>query len=81
MVYFLHMKLSETLRERGYVYQYSTESLEELTDGVKRTVYLGIDPSADSLHVGNLQPMLVLRRFLEDGQSHSCGRWWYRHDR
>lgn len=60
-------KLSDTLRERGYVYQYSTETLEEITDGPKRTVYLGIDPSADSLHVGNLQAMLVLRRFLEDG--------------
>lgn len=60
-------KLSEVLRERGYVHQHSSETLEELTDGTKRTVYLGIDPSADSLHVGNLQAMLVLRRFLEDG--------------
>src|SRR5580693_1763534 len=60
-------KLSQTLRERGYVYQFSAEKLEEITDGEKRTVYLGIDPSADSLHVGNLQAMLVLRRFLEDG--------------
>ena len=33
----------------------------------KRVVYLGIDPSADSLHVGNLVGLLVLRRFLEDG--------------
>lgn len=60
-------KLSEVLRERGYVHQHSSETLEELADGQKRTVYLGIDPSADSLHVGNLQAMLVLRRFLEDG--------------
>lgn len=49
------------------MHQHSSETLEELTDGQKRTVYLGIDPSADSLHVGNLQAMLVLRRFLEDG--------------
>ncbi len=60
-------KLSEILRERGYVHQHSSETLEEITDGVKRTVYLGIDPSADSLHVGNLVGLLVLRRFLEDG--------------
>jgi tyrosyl-tRNA synthetase len=60
-------KLSETLRERGYAYQFSAERLEEITDGPKRTVYLGIDPSADSLHVGNLVGLLVLRRFLEDG--------------
>ncbi len=61
-------KLSEVLRERGYVYQHSSETLEEITDQPqKRTVYLGIDPTADSLHVGHLQAMLVLRRFLDDG--------------
>jgi tyrosyl-tRNA synthetase len=61
------MKLSEVLKERGYVHQHSSKTLEEITDGGKRTVYLGIDPSADSLHVGNLVGLLVLRRFLEDG--------------
>src|SRR3990167_2292269 len=60
-------KLSETLKERGYVHQFSADKLEEITDGPKRTVYLGIDPSADSLHVGNLMGLLALRRFLEDG--------------
>lgn len=60
-------KLSETLRERGYAHQHSSETLEEITDGQKRTVYLGIDPSADSLHVGNLVGLLVLRHFIEDG--------------
>ena len=60
-------KLSETLKERGYVYQTSSETLEEITDGEKRVVYLGIDPSADSLHAGNLMGLLVLRRFLEEG--------------
>lgn len=62
------MKLSELLRERGYVYQHSAP-LEEITDGQKRALYLGIDPSADSLHIGHLQAMLVLRRFLDDGHS------------
>ncbi|HEY9585141.1 MAG TPA: tyrosine--tRNA ligase, partial [Candidatus Paceibacterota bacterium] len=60
-------KLSEILKERGYVYQHSGEKLGEITDGAKRTLYLGIDPSADSLQVGQLQGFLVLRRFLEDG--------------
>src|SRR3989344_3242680 len=60
-------KLSEILEERGYVYQHSSEKLGEITDGAKRTLYLGIDPSADSLQVGQLQGFLVLRRFLEDG--------------
>lgn len=60
-------RLSEILRERGFVYQHSSEKLEEITDGAKRTLYLGIDPSADSLHVGQLQAFLILRQFLEDG--------------
>ncbi len=60
-------KLSVTLRERGYVYQHSSETLEEITDGPKRTVYLGVDPTADSMHAGHLVGMLVLRHFIEDG--------------
>ncbi|HVV15199.1 MAG TPA: tyrosine--tRNA ligase [Candidatus Paceibacterota bacterium] len=58
--------LSQVLRERGYVYQHSAP-LEEITDGPKRTLYLGVDPTADSMHVGQLQGILVLRRFLEHG--------------
>lgn len=60
-------KLSETLRERGLVYQHSSEKLEEITDGPKRTVYLGVDPTADSIHVGNLAAYILLRRFADEG--------------
>src|SRR3989304_8915249 len=60
-------KLSETLKKRGYVQQFSSKKLEEITDRPKRTLYLGIDPSADSLQVGQLQGFLILRHFLEDG--------------
>src|SRR3990167_1452184 len=60
-------KLSQVLKERGYVYQYSSSKLEEITDKGKRVLYLGIDPSADSLQAGQLLGFLVLRRFLEDG--------------
>lgn len=59
-------KLSEVLKERGYVYQHSSP-LEEIADGQKRTLYLGIDPTADSMHIGNLMGLLVLRQFLEHG--------------
>src|SRR3989344_6590886 len=60
-------KLSEILKSRGYVYQHSSETLEEITDGEKRTVYLGVDPTADSIHVGNLVAYMVLRRFADAG--------------
>lgn len=60
-------KLSEILKSRGYVYQHSSETLEEITDGQKRTVYLGVDPTADSIHVGNLAAYMLLRRFADAG--------------
>ena len=59
-------KLSQILKERGYIYQHSSEKVEEITDGPKHTLYLGIDPSANSLQVGQLMAFLILRRFLED---------------
>jgi tyrosyl-tRNA synthetase len=59
------MKLSETLRERGYIHQH-TGVLEEVVDR-PRTLYWGVDPSADSMHVGQLMGVVVLRRFLEAG--------------
>jgi len=60
-------KLSEILKSRGYVYQHSSEKLGEITDGPKRTVYLGVDPTADSIHVGNLAAYMLLRRFADAG--------------
>ena len=60
-------KLSEILKDRGYVYQHSSGTLEEITDGKKRTVYLGVDPTADSIHVGNLAAYMLLRRFADEG--------------
>jgi tyrosyl-tRNA synthetase len=62
-------KLSEVLKSRGYVYQFSSETLEEITDGKKRTIYLGVDPTADSIHVGNLAGYMLLRRFADAGHT------------
>lgn len=62
-------KLSEELRGRGYVYQHSSETLEEITERGPRTLYLGVDPSSDSLQVGQLMGFLVLRHFLEAGHN------------
>jgi tyrosyl-tRNA synthetase len=38
---------------------------ESMADGI--TVYAGFDPTASSLHVGNLVPLLLLRRFQQAG--------------
>lgn len=58
-------KLSEVLKERGYVHQHTGE-LAEVVDQ-PRTLYWGVDPSADSMHVGQLMGVVVLRRFIEHG--------------
>lgn len=61
------VKLSEVLTARGFVYQHTGDSLADITDKEKRTVYLGVDPTADSLHVGNLAVYMMLRHFVADG--------------
>jgi tyrosyl-tRNA synthetase len=61
------MKLSEELTERGFIYQFSGENLSEVLDKNKQTVYLGIDPTAASIHIGNLVPYMLLNHFLKAG--------------
>ncbi len=63
------MKLSDELAARGFVYQYSAETLEEILDGPSRTVYLGVDPTADSMHVGHLVPFMLLNHLMRAGHS------------
>ncbi|MAZ56297.1 tyrosine--tRNA ligase, partial [bacterium] len=61
------MTLGEELKARGFVHQFSTESLGEITDSGKRTVYHGIDPTADSAHAGNFVNWILLRHFVNHG--------------
>ncbi len=60
------MKLSEELQARGLVYQHSAD-LAEILDGPKRTIYLGIDPTADAIHLGNLVPYMLLMHLARAG--------------
>jgi tyrosyl-tRNA synthetase len=54
----------EDLRARELVFQLAGEDtlVEHLATG-SRTLYCGFDPTADSLHIGSLVPLLMLRRF------------------
>ena len=60
------MKLSEELQWRGFWNQ-TTFTDDKLIDSEDFTLYLGTDPSADSLHVGHLAVYMMVRHFLERG--------------
>ena len=60
--------LLENLKLRGLVSQITAEEeLESHLNERSRIVYCGFDPTADSLHIGSLVPLLALRRFQEAG--------------
>ena len=63
------MNLIEDLRWRGLVAQSTDEAA--LLESMKKpiTLYIGFDPTAPSLHVGNLVVLLVLRRFQLAGHN------------
>jgi len=63
------MNLLEDLRWRGLLAQSTDEAalLESLKKPI--TLYVGFDPTAPSLHVGNLVVLLVLRRFQLAGHN------------
>jgi tyrosyl-tRNA synthetase len=58
----------EELAARGLIAQVSDrEALHDHLGNGRRTLYCGFDPTAESLHVGNLVPLLALRRFQQAG--------------
>ena len=59
------MTLAEELKARGLV-EHSSTPVERILSA-PRTAYLGIDPTADSLHVGHLVPILLMKRLGDAG--------------
>ena len=64
------MGLFEDLKARGLVFQTTNdEHFEAWLSEQPRTLYCGFDPTADSLHIGSLVPLLTLRRFQLAGHT------------
>lgn len=64
----VNAELLTELEARGLVAQMTGENgLSEYLSGEMRTLYCGFDPTADSLHIGHLVPLLALRRFQQAG--------------
>lgn len=60
--------LIEDLQWRGLLYQQTDEEgMAKLLDDEKVALYVGVDPTADSMHIGHIVPMLTLRRFQQAG--------------
>lgn len=65
--------LIKQLQERGLVAQVTDEEAlaERLAQG-PIALYCGFDPTADSLHLGHLVPLLCLKRFQQAGHKPVC---------
>lgn len=60
--------LFEHLKERGFIYQTTNEEeIKKICLNKNSTVYVGIDPTADSLHIGHFFSLLMLRKFQQAG--------------
>lgn len=62
------MRLLEDLTYRGLIYQTTDqEKLDRRLEQKPIVLYCGFDPTAESLHIGHLLPILILRRFQQYG--------------
>lgn len=60
--------LLQDLHDRGLIAQLTdAETLDQLLGKETVTLYCGFDPTSDSLHLGHLVPVLILKRFQEAG--------------
>ena len=62
-------QLIEQLTQRGLIAQYSGDQKLFTHLDQSRVLYCGFDPTAESLHLGNLVPLLVLKRFQQAGHT------------
>jgi len=60
------MGILDELRWRGLLQEF-TEGTDKLLENEKVTFYLGIDPTADSMHVGHLATVILVKHLQEQG--------------
>ena len=61
-------RLLDQLEQRGMIEQVTNRAaLDELLAKPGQSIYVGFDPTADSLHVGHFLPVLMLARFQRAG--------------
>ena len=60
--------ITDELRWRGLIYD-KTEEIDDLVSRQKITLYNGFDPTGNSLHIGNLVPLMQLARWQRYGHT------------
>ncbi|MDO6541841.1 tyrosine--tRNA ligase [Photobacterium sanguinicancri] len=65
----INQDLFNELQQRGLIAQASNSDELQQHLAESRTVYCGFDPTAGSLHIGHLVPLVMLRRFQLAGHS------------
>ncbi|MDL2211796.1 tyrosine--tRNA ligase [Erysipelotrichaceae bacterium OttesenSCG-928-M19] len=61
------MNIIDELEWRGLIHSITDREKLETIVNMQIKVYLGIDPTADSMHIGHLLPVIMLRRFQDYG--------------
>ena len=61
------MSLYEELRGRGFIEQETSPEIKDAIDKGQVTLYVGFDPTASSLHLGHLLPIVGMARFQKLG--------------
>ncbi len=60
--------LLQELEWRGVIYQQTDAAgIKDVLENEKISLYCGVDPTADSMHIGHLIPFLTMRRFQMHG--------------
>ena len=57
----------DTLQERGFIEQVTDEKVRGLLNTEEVTCYIGFDPTATSLHIGSLVPIMALAHMQRHG--------------
>ncbi len=58
----------DVLKERGFLAQITfEEDLRKRLENEKMTIYVGVDPTADSLHVGHIIPVMAMAHLQKAG--------------
>ncbi|UFX82884.1 tyrosine--tRNA ligase [Candidatus Absconditicoccus praedator] len=61
------MHLKDILEKKGLLYQYSNEKVFDIYDKGGQTLYFGVDPTADSMHIGHFTVFMNALNYMLKG--------------